>query len=394
MYGKKTKVGIALTSVRMDNKNVKLIHCNIHFNFCQERPKKNGRICSPRIDHASPRSLHRCLFPRFHSKIDYLLKEKQKLEKYKNSFISSETKRKDLELRYEKEKRKYFLLKSEKENFDKNQKIESELELLNQNKNEIENSIKALNKKEHEISNNKKDSKLGIFDIVLSIIIVIAMILIWIFSDNRAINFTFSAISGLVFLIIIIKDINSNMRTKKHIKEVNIYNTNLLTEQNILKENLDNIVQKFNIKAEEYDCLLEEQFNELKELCQSREELEYVKKIHDFSLDEIIDELDNKSNDIYEMDVSIRLLNQDMENSNQKIEQLIQLEEELYNLQEERNELKELNNIFEECNPDKYESHQSYIEWQKCWFSRLWIISIIILFQKMMQNLNLKLTIF
>ena len=40
----------------------------------------------------------------------------------------------------------------------------------------------------------------------------------------------------------------------------------------------------------------------------------------------------------------------------------------------------ELNNIFEECNPDKYESHQSYIEWQKCWFSRLWIISIIILF--------------
>ena len=40
----------------------------------------------------------------------------------------------------------------------------------------------------------------------------------------------------------------------------------------------------------------------------------------------------------------------------------------------------ELNNIFEECNPDKYESHQSYIEWQKCWFSRLWITSIIILF--------------
>lgn len=184
------------------------------------------------------------------------------------------------------------------------------------------------------------------------------MILIWIFSDNRAINFTFSAISGLVLLIIIIKDINSNMRTKKHIKEVNIYNTNLLTEQNILKENLDNIVQKFNKKAEEYDCLLEEQFNELKELCQSREELEYVKKIHDFSLDEIIDELDNKSNDIYEMDVNIRLLNQDMENSNQKIEQLLQLEEELYNLQEERNELKELNNIYEltkECIEEAYE---------------------------------------
>ena len=295
---------------------------------------------------------------RLNSKIDYLLKEKQKLEKYKNSYISSETKRKDLELRCEKEKRKYFLLKSEKENFDKNQKIESELEFLNQNKNEIENSIKALNKKEHEISNNKKDSKLKTFDIVLSIIIVIATILMWIFSDNRALNVTLSVISGLVLLIIIFKEINSNMRSKKHIKEVNIYNTNLLTEQNILKENLDNIVQKFNIKAEEYDCLLEEQFNELKELCQSREELEYVKKIHDFSLDEIIDELDNKSNDIYEMDVNIRLLNQDMENSNQKIEQLLQLEEELYNLQEERNELKELNNIYEltkECIEDAYE---------------------------------------
>lgn len=40
----------------------------------------------------------------------------------------------------------------------------------------------------------------------------------------------------------------------------------------------------------------------------------------------------------------------------------------------------ELNNIFEECNPDKYESHQSFIEWQKCRFFRLWILSIIILF--------------
>lgn len=40
----------------------------------------------------------------------------------------------------------------------------------------------------------------------------------------------------------------------------------------------------------------------------------------------------------------------------------------------------ELNNIFEDCNPDKYESHQSYIEWQKHKFSILWIASIIILF--------------
>lgn len=40
----------------------------------------------------------------------------------------------------------------------------------------------------------------------------------------------------------------------------------------------------------------------------------------------------------------------------------------------------ELKDIFEECHPDKYESRQSYIEWQKHWFSCLWIASIIILF--------------
>lgn len=40
----------------------------------------------------------------------------------------------------------------------------------------------------------------------------------------------------------------------------------------------------------------------------------------------------------------------------------------------------ELSNIFEECDPDKYGSHQSYIEWQRFWFSILWIASIIILF--------------
>lgn len=40
----------------------------------------------------------------------------------------------------------------------------------------------------------------------------------------------------------------------------------------------------------------------------------------------------------------------------------------------------ELSNVFEECNPDKYGAHQSYIEWQRIWFSILWIASIIILF--------------
>lgn len=40
----------------------------------------------------------------------------------------------------------------------------------------------------------------------------------------------------------------------------------------------------------------------------------------------------------------------------------------------------ELSNVFEECNPDKYGAHQSYIEWQRFWFSILWIASIIILF--------------
>lgn len=40
----------------------------------------------------------------------------------------------------------------------------------------------------------------------------------------------------------------------------------------------------------------------------------------------------------------------------------------------------ELNNIFEECHPDRYESHKSYIEWQKRWISILWIASIITLF--------------
>lgn len=40
----------------------------------------------------------------------------------------------------------------------------------------------------------------------------------------------------------------------------------------------------------------------------------------------------------------------------------------------------ELEKVFEVCDPDKYDSHVSYIEWQKKKFSMLWIGSIIILF--------------
>ena len=295
---------------------------------------------------------------RLNSKIDYLLKEKQKLEKYKNSFISSETKRKDLELRYEKEKRKYFLLKSEKENFDKNQKIESELELLNQSKNDIENSLKQLNKKEHESVSTNRGAKIKVYDIISCIVLAIVVVLTWIYSHNILINSIITPICGLVLLTIIIKGINSSRKAKKYIKDIIAQNTSITTEQRILKENYDSIIQKFDEKAEEYDKLLDGQFNQLKSTCKSKEELEYVKQIHSFSLDEINDEFENKASDIYELDVKMRLLNQDMENSNQKIEQLIQLEEELYNLQEEKKDLKKLNNIYEltkECIEEAYQ---------------------------------------
>jgi len=295
---------------------------------------------------------------RINSKIDYLLKEKQKLERYKNSFVNSETERKKLERRYENEKRKYLLLKIEKENFDKNQKIESELELLNQSKNDIENSLKQLNKKEHESVSTNRGAKIKVYDIISCIVLAIVVVLTWIYSHNILINSIITPICGLVLLTIIIKGINSSRKAKKYIKDIIAQNTSITTEQRILKENYDSIIQKFDEKAEEYDKLLDGQFNQLKSTCKSKEELEYVKQIHSFSLDEINDEFENKASDIYELDVKMRLLNQDMENSNQKIEQLIQLEEELYNLQEEKKDLKKLNNIYEltkECIEEAYQ---------------------------------------
>lgn len=40
----------------------------------------------------------------------------------------------------------------------------------------------------------------------------------------------------------------------------------------------------------------------------------------------------------------------------------------------------ELKNVFEECDPDKYDSHNSYLKWQRYRFSILWIGAIVILF--------------
>lgn len=39
----------------------------------------------------------------------------------------------------------------------------------------------------------------------------------------------------------------------------------------------------------------------------------------------------------------------------------------------------ELNNVFEDCNPDKSGTHNSYLKWQRKYFSKLWIVSLIIL---------------
>lgn len=286
---------------------------------------------------------------RVNSQIDYLNKEKIKLAKYRNNYINNENDRDDINTLLEKEKRKVQLLKIEKKNLDNNHIIESEIELLNKNKKEIENKIYELQEKADEKNQiNKIKKEQLIKEIIYILISALVIILNLIFIDNKLIK---SITSGLVLLVMIFLVIRGLSKVRKTIKEkeynkTNIKKDKLYSEISILKDSYDDICDKYNKKNKEFDELIEIQYNELLDYCESNEEKNYINSIFDMSEHEIVEQIESKSNNIYEAEVKLRLLNQDIENSNQKIEELIQLEEQLNYYYGEKEKLLYLNNIY------------------------------------------------
>ena len=295
---------------------------------------------------------------KINSQIEYLTKEKEKLQKYKNNYINTEKTRDELNKQLEEEKKKLKLLKIEKDNIDNNQIIESEIELLKHSKNEIDSKIKQLNNNtsEEKYKQLLKERKNTIVPIIFGLLSIACISLSWTFFKNAITNIVLSTILLLV-IVLAIKEIIKQKKISKQIDDHKKINDSISNEINVLKGNYNDLNDRYKEKIVQLDGIIDNQYNQLLDLCNSQDETEYIDNIYKFSTNELLEQLDNKSNNIYETDVKLRLLNQDIENSNIKLEQLIQIEEELQFLEKEKKKLEELNNLYEitkECIEEAY----------------------------------------
>ena len=280
---------------------------------------------------------------RINSQIEYLTKEKIKLEQYKNNYANSESKRDELDKYIEKEKRELQILKLEKDNLDKNSKIESEIDLLKNNKLDIKKKMSSLKQVSVDETNHREN---GLKYIILALILVICICVSWIYLKNYYSKIIITGILVILVLVILAKEV-IRVRKDRLIAYKQIINAgNINSEINILNETYNELSIKYDEKVEMLDSIVESQYNELIAQCESKAEQDYINTIFDMAEKEITEEIERKSNNIYEADVNMRLLKQDIENSNQKIEQLIQLEEQLDYLFSEKKKLEDLNDIY------------------------------------------------
>ena len=296
---------------------------------------------------------------RINSQIEYLTKEKVKLEQYKNNYANSESKRDELDKYLEEEKRKLQILKIEKDNLDKNSKIESEIDLLKNNMLDIKKKLSTLKQESTDRTYHKGNY---LKDIVLTIILTILICVSWIFLKEFNSKLIITGVLSIFIFMILIKGV-IRIRKNRLIAYKQIINAgNINSEINILNESYTELSIKYNEKVEMLDSIVESQYNDLIAQYDSKEEQDYINTIFDMSEKEITEEIEKMSNSIYETDVKIRLLKQDIENSNQKIEQLIQLEEQLDYLYSEKRKLEGLNNIY---NMTKICIEEAYLDIKK-----------------------------
>ena len=208
---------------------------------------------------------------------------------------------------------------------------------------DIKKKLSSLKQKSTDVTHHKGNF---LKYIVLTIILVILIGVSWIFLNDYNSKLIITGVLAIFIFMILIKGV-IRIRKNRLIAYKQIINTgNINSEINILNESYTELSIKYHEKVEMLDSIVESQYNDLIAQCDSKEEQDYINTIFDMSEKEITEEIERRSNNIYEADVKIRLLKQDIENSNQKIEQLIQLEEQLDYLFSEKKKLEDLNNIY------------------------------------------------
>ena len=294
-------------------------------------------------------------------KIRNLMEKKRNLEASKEKTEGGFSGKDSLELELESETLKKEMLKDIQSRLNNTRIRTAEINFGKNLEEEYEAKIRELNTK---IANEKyekqKEKGLVKYFVILAIICVLTLI---------AFVATDSTILKWLFMILFLA---SGLLTAFKVREKNSINTKelrserekILSEIEILRENIKNKKDETSEKEEKYSQELENDKNYIRNKYNSKLDYGYIDTWLNKSYEEIVKEIDNKDNRIQTIKFKIHSMEIDMKMLQEKLEDLASIEEDLEAAEEEREELLKLNNLYEiskECLEEAYDVVKSNI---------------------------------
>ena len=294
-------------------------------------------------------------------KIRNLMEKKRNLESSKEKTEGGFSGKDSLELELESETLKKEMLKDIQSRLNNTRIRTAEINFGKNLEEEYEAKIRELNTK---IANEKyekqKEKGLVKYFVILAIICVLTLI---------AFVATDSTILKWLFMILFLA---SGLLTAFKVREKNSINTKelrserekILSEIEILRENIKNKKDETSEKEEKYSQELENDKNYIRNKYNSKLDYGYIDTWLNKSYEEIVKEIDNKDNRIQTIKFKIHSMEIDMKILQEKLEDLASIEEDLEAAEEEREELLKLNNLYEiskECLEEAYDDVKSNI---------------------------------
>lgn len=294
-------------------------------------------------------------------KIRNLMEKKRNLESSKEKTEGGFSGKDSLELELESETLKKEMLKDIQSRLNNTRIRTAEINFGKNLEEEYEAKIRELNTK---IANEKyekqKEKGLVKYFVILAIICVLTLI---------AFVATDSTILKWLFMILFLA---SGLLTAFKVREKNSINTKelrserekILSEIEILRENIKNKKDETSEKEEKYSQELENDKNYIRNKYNSKLDYGYIDTWLNKSYEEIVKEIDNKDNRIQTIKFKIHSMEIDMKMLQEKLEDLASIEEDLEAAEEEREELLKLNNLYEiskECLEEAYDDVKSNI---------------------------------
>lgn len=294
-------------------------------------------------------------------KIRNLMEKKRTLELSKEKTEGGFSGKESLEIELDSEVIKKEMLKDIQSRLNNTRIRTAEINFGKNLEEEYEAKIRELNTK---IANEKyeKQKEKGLVKyFVISIIIGILTLLSLVTTDSTLVKWMFV----ILFLA-------SGLLTAFKVREKNSINTKelrserekILSEIEILRENIKNKKDETSEKEEKYSQEVENDKNYIRNKYNSKLDYGYIDTWLNKSYEEIVKEIDNKDNRIQTIKFKIHSMEIDMKMLQEKLEDLASIEEDLEAAEEEREELLKLNNLYEiskECLEEAYDDVKSNI---------------------------------